>query len=321
MSKTEEQQSHFGIGAVVSRTGLTAPGIRIWEKRYGAVAPERTESNRRLYRAEDVERLVLLKKLTDRGHAISTIANLGLAELEQRFEEAESLLRLKTGGHQLRNRLLLVGLGLEDLMHDKILLESEVVARFDTLDAADSTARLPEADLLVIDCETLFPETIATVRDLVNRCRSARTMLLYRFTSSKTATALAKAIEGLCLLKAPVSDTQLRRETLVQLNQLHPRNLPAPVGGSGPIPERLYEADQLVRLIHVASAVECECPQHMASLLQSLTAFETYSQECEDRNPEDAVLHSFLHRTTAHVRRIMEEALRHLVRVEGIRLE
>lgn len=321
MSKTEEQQSHFGIGAVVARTGLTAPGIRMWEKRYGAVEPERTDSNRRLYRAEDVERLMLLKKLTDRGHAISTIANLGLAELEKRFEEAESLLRVKTGSHGVRSRLLLVGVGLEDLMRDKILLETEVVARFHTLDEAESGGRLPETDLLVIHTETLFPETIATVRDLVHRCRAARTLLLYRFSSSTTTTALAKAIGGLCLLKAPISDTQLRREALMQLNALHPRNLPAPVGGSGPIPERLYDADQLVRLAHVASAVECECPQHMAGLLQSLSAFETYSQECEDRNPEDAILHAFLHRTTAHVRRIMEEALRHLVRVEGIRID
>ena len=99
------------------------------------------------------------------------------------------------------------------------------------------------------------------------------------------------------------------------------RNLPAPTGGLGAIPERLYDANQLVKLTQVASAVECECPQHMAGLLQSLSAFETYSQECEDRNPEDALLHAFLHRTTAHVRPIMEEALRHLVRVEGIRVE
>ncbi len=321
MSKTEEQQSHFGIGAVVARTGLTAPGIRMWEKRYEAVVPERTESNRRLYRAEDVERLVLMKKLIDRGHAIRNIANLGLVELEKRLEDAESLLRVKAGNHVQTSRLLVVGVGLEDLMQDKILLETEVVARFDTLDAAAEKRKLPETDLLVIDTETLFPETIAVVREVVSRCRAARTMLIYRFTSSKTATALANAIDGLCLLKAPISDTQLRRETLVQLNTLHPRNLPAPVGGTGPIPERLYDADQLMRLTHVASAVECECPQHMAGLLQSLSAFETYSQECEDRNPEDAILHAFLHRTTAHVRRIMEEALRHLVRVEGIRVE
>jgi DNA-binding transcriptional MerR regulator len=293
----------------------------MWEKRYGAVTPERTESNRRLYRAEDVERLMLLKKLTDRGHAISTIANLGLKELEQRLEEAESLLRVKGSSQGVLSRLLLVGVGLEALMQDKVLLETEVVRRFDTLDQARADRKLPETDLLVIDTETLFPETIAAVREVVSNCRAARTVLIYRFTSSKTATALANAIDGLTLLKAPLSDSQLRREVLVQLNSLHPRNLPAPVGGTGPIPERLYNADQLMRLTQVASAVECECPQHMAGLLQSLAAFETYSAECEDRNPDDAVLHAFLHRTTAHVRRIMEEALRHLVRIEGIRID
>lgn len=321
MSQTEEQLSLFGIGAVVARTGLTAPGIRMWEKRYGAVTPERTESNRRLYHAEDVERLVLLKKLTDRGHAISTIANLSLPELEQRLEDAESLLRVTGNTQGPISRLLLVGPGLEDLMHDKILLETEVVARLNTLDEAEAAARIPGADLLVIDAETLFPETITAVRELVGRCRATRIILIYRFTSSKTATALANAIDGLVLLKAPINDSQLRREVLVQLNTLHPRNLPAPVGGTGPLPERLYTADQLMRMAQVASAVECECPQHMAGLLQSLSAFETYSQECEDRNPEDAILHAFLHRTTAHVRRIMEEALRHLVRVEGIRVD
>lgn len=321
MPTVEPNQSHFGIGAVVSRTGLTAPGIRMWEKRYAAVTPERTESNRRLYRAEDVERLVLMKRLTDRGHAISTIANLSLPELEDRLEDAESLLRIKNAAHKNHSRLLLVGVALDALIEDKVLLETEVVARFETLEDSVKTKHLPETDLLVIDTDTLFPETITAVRDLANRTRASRTVLVHRFTSSKTATALAKAIEGLQLLKAPLSASQLRRECLVQLNTLHPRNLPAPVGGTGPIPDRLYDAEQLVRMTQVASAVECECPQHMAGLLQSLTAFESYSRECEDRNPEDALLHSFLHRTTAHVRRIMEEALRHLARIEGIRID
>ena len=114
MSEINDFQSHFGIGAVVARTGLTAAGIRMWEKRYTAVTPERTESNRRRYRAEDVERLVLLKRLTDRGHAISTIANLGLLELEQRLEEAESLLRVKSDDRTPNSRILLVGVGLDD---------------------------------------------------------------------------------------------------------------------------------------------------------------------------------------------------------------
>ena len=37
------------IKVVARRTGLSAHVIRIWEKRYGAVEPERTDTNRRLY--------------------------------------------------------------------------------------------------------------------------------------------------------------------------------------------------------------------------------------------------------------------------------
>ena len=89
----------------------------------------------------------------------------------------------------------------------------------------------------------------------------------------------------------------------------------------GPIPDRLYDADQLARLSRISSTIECECPQHMAELLKGLTAFEKYSQECEDRNADDSLLHAFLHRTTAHVRRTMEEALRHLIQSEGLKIE
>ena len=41
--------AHQAIKVVARRTGLTAHVIRIWEKRYAAVEPERTGTNRRLY--------------------------------------------------------------------------------------------------------------------------------------------------------------------------------------------------------------------------------------------------------------------------------
>ena len=87
------------------------------------------------------------------------------------------------------------------------------------------------------------------------------------------------------------------------------------------IPERIYTTDQLLKFARVSTSVDCECPQHLAGLLQGLAAFEKYSSECEDRNPQDAALHAFLHRATANVRRTMEDALQHLARVEGIELD
>ena len=71
----------YPIDAVVQRTGLSAHVIRIWEKRYGAVQPARTATNRRQYSEEEVERLTLLRELTGQGQSIGYIAKLPTDQL------------------------------------------------------------------------------------------------------------------------------------------------------------------------------------------------------------------------------------------------
>lgn len=68
------------IQSVAERTGLTPDVIRIWERRYQAVS-HRTAANQRLYSEDDVERLDLLKRVTDGGRRISAVANLSNTEL------------------------------------------------------------------------------------------------------------------------------------------------------------------------------------------------------------------------------------------------
>ncbi len=70
------------IQSVADKTGLTPDVIRVWERRYGVVSPNRTASNQRLYSETDIERLSLLKKATDRGLRISAIAQLSNDELQ-----------------------------------------------------------------------------------------------------------------------------------------------------------------------------------------------------------------------------------------------
>jgi MerR family transcriptional regulator, light-induced transcriptional regulator len=68
--------------ALVSRlTGLSQLVLRAWERRYGVVAPARTETGRRRYSDLDVERLRRLRQLTAAGHRIGDIASLPLEEL------------------------------------------------------------------------------------------------------------------------------------------------------------------------------------------------------------------------------------------------
>ena len=69
---------------VVSRlSGLSPHVIRVWEKRYGAVTPVRTGTNRRLYSEEEIQRLRLLSRATAAGHRIGVIAHLGIRDLER----------------------------------------------------------------------------------------------------------------------------------------------------------------------------------------------------------------------------------------------
>ncbi len=69
------------MGVVVQRTGLSPHVLRAWERRYGAVAPGRTEGGQRLYSDADVVRLGLLRRATEGGRSIGSVAGLALEEL------------------------------------------------------------------------------------------------------------------------------------------------------------------------------------------------------------------------------------------------
>lgn len=79
MNSTETQMHPIKI--VSRRTGLSTHVIRVWERRYNAISPERTDTNRRLYSDEDIQRLNLLKRATLTGRSIGQIANLATPAL------------------------------------------------------------------------------------------------------------------------------------------------------------------------------------------------------------------------------------------------
>jgi len=64
------------LKSVAEMLGVSPHTLRAWEKRYGAVKPDRSESGRRVYSHEEVQRLLLLGELVKQGHSISQIAHL-----------------------------------------------------------------------------------------------------------------------------------------------------------------------------------------------------------------------------------------------------
>ncbi|MDZ7582747.1 MAG: MerR family transcriptional regulator [Deltaproteobacteria bacterium] len=80
----------YTIRYVSKNTGLKPHILRVWEKRYSAVVPRRTETNRRIYTSSDIYRLQLLKNAVASGHAISHVASLRNEDIENLNYRAEA---------------------------------------------------------------------------------------------------------------------------------------------------------------------------------------------------------------------------------------
>ncbi|AWA29928.1 MerR family transcriptional regulator [Flavobacterium magnum] len=64
----------FNIRDLENISGIKAHTIRIWEKRYNILQPERTDTNIRLYTIENLKRLLNITLLHHHGYKISKIA-------------------------------------------------------------------------------------------------------------------------------------------------------------------------------------------------------------------------------------------------------
>lgn len=71
------------IQLAARKSGLSTHLIRMWQKRYNAVSPQRTDTNRRLYSESEIERLKLLRAVVDAGHRIGDVARLPDEDLKR----------------------------------------------------------------------------------------------------------------------------------------------------------------------------------------------------------------------------------------------
>ena len=87
------------------------------------------------------------------------------------------------------------------------------------------------------------------------------------------------------------------------------------------VPAPKLSRETITRIALSAPKMRCECPHHLADIVLSLRAFEEYSEECENRNAEDAELHHYLWLSAARARAHFEDAIIRVAEVEGISLD
>lgn len=125
----------FRIGTVSRLTGLSADVVRVWERRYAAIQPRRSEGGSRLYSDADISRLRQLRQAVETGHAIGQVARMTDEELAR--------LVLPTRSHPE----VVAPLDMQDphaLLREKFLL---AVSNLDVI----------AADLEISRAATLFP--------------------------------------------------------------------------------------------------------------------------------------------------------------------
>ena len=135
----EESTSQVGkyrIGAVTRLTGLSADVVRVWERRYGAVQPQRSQAGTRLYSDADIARLRRLRQAVEKGYSISQAARLSDEELAGVVSEVSQATTTTSPYTIVRERFL------------------EAITRMDVV----------TADLEMSRAATLFP-----ARDLINQ--------------------------------------------------------------------------------------------------------------------------------------------------------
>lgn len=321
---TDSKNHTYRIGTISKLAGIPVPTLRVWESRYAAFNPIKTEGQHRLYGEEDLLRATLIKQLCDEGHGISTIANLSVQALSQMHHKHRNGHTLEVNSARGQHvTMAVVGLGLAGRIEAKKfalnLLGSklEVTDIFADLQAAQSVGVEKSAEILLIKVNTLHEIVMRDIQAITSKNKSTQVIVLYNYGRDQVAHAMRSA--GMLVRREPISDYELaeliRSVLTVEANQSLREVTP-----SAMIPARKYSDETLARVASISTNVLCECPRHVAEIIAQLASFEQYSQECLNKSAEDAHLHAYLTSVSGSARALFEHALEKVAQHEGIEL-
>ena len=322
--QSDDAQPRYRTGYAARLAGIPVETLRVWERRYRVVGPRLTVRGHRLYSADDVSRLGVIKSLVDLGNPIRSVANLPLDALRRMQTSADEMQRTRRSRAVEPSqpvRVALIGSVLaETVIRDAAMRPSlDIVATGASVDDALTALRGMTVDVLVVQLPTLHPGVIANVDEWVGAAGARHAIVEYRFAPASLIASLRS--RGHDVVKAPLGGDDLERlcRATAATAGMESGLEPSPLS-LATVPPRRFDDESLGALAGASTTLDCECPRHVVDLLVSLSAFERYSLECADRSPADAVLHRHLHHVAGSARALFEEALVRLARAEGIAL-
>jgi len=319
-------------------TGIPVATLRIWEQRYQAVRPATAPSGHRRYAPQDIQRVVLLRQLTQQGYAIGTIATLTDTQLQELVGQSDSTTPASQRGAV---RTLVLGRALGTRMMGAVLQPAlarphYLLAPAETLAEALLSAAGKPCNLVLWGLPGLQAEIPLELRAAQQTWPDCRFAVVYRYAGASALAAYAAA--GIAVWQEAPDDAALA----LWLNTLseglqngaslsHPNRLPlaenstAHASGTGrhasqTIAPRQFDDAALMTIASMAPLLDCACPQHVAELLRQLADFEDYSASCASHDARDAEIHHQLQYISAMARTQFEAALVQLAAHKGIAL-
>ena len=327
------RNDQYKIGAVSKITGIGTETLRAWERRYQAVVPGRSESGDRIYSSEDLNKLFLLKNLSEAGNSIGSIARLPLNELKSKWENCVQLRELsaESGGiHSNREisknqncKVLLLGEDFPLRVHDGMsdFNGIELLGHAESMEEWKHMHPNTHIHVAIIERPTINEETRKYVSKLLKESSIWHVIVLYGFGSQIEINQLQGP--QVSTIRSSIDVYELAR-LCIDRSGGDSKNLLASDSSTiyleDSLPTRRYSSRQLDSLARVSTSIQCECPKHLSDLIKSLVAFEIYSAECENKNDRDVQLHAYLHATTAQSRALLEDALSHVIKHENIEI-
>ena len=125
---------NYSIADLEKLSGIKSHTIRIWEKRYSLVVPNRTDTNIRSYNDDQLKKILNVSLLIKNGHKISKVASLSPDQIS---ESVQKLTKLSEGFEPYINSFVISSIQFDEPLfqktYDELMVQHDLASIYESV--------------------------------------------------------------------------------------------------------------------------------------------------------------------------------------------